>query len=193
MTLATSKRKGGDVPPLDQLYFEWLYSQVSPDDEEDPRKTHWKLLELLHRKEFVWDQIERDENRAEDGKAERMEFLRNTRTKISNRAESVWMEEPCSVLEMLVALAFRMAFQSIDDAHTPVFWFWEMMENLDLAKCTDADPIDEMTFHIIIERVLNREYGTKGAGGLFPLNHTKQNQQDVELWYQAEAYLLEHI
>lgn len=177
--------------PLDEDYFVWLYSQVGEVDLRNRAQTYWSLLKIFHEKEFTWTRkFEKDGNRAQAGKDLRKEFLRQTNTRISNRSERLWMDEGCSVLEMMVALSFKLAW---DGEGQPADWFWQMIDNLGLTECTDANPPDEMIINIVLDKVINREYGENGAGGLFPLTNTHEDQRDVELWYQAEAYLLERI
>ena len=62
--------------PLDEAYFTWLYSQVGSVKNRNRAKTYWKLLRILHGKEFTWTNIEKDANRAKDGMNLRRDFLR---------------------------------------------------------------------------------------------------------------------
>jgi hypothetical protein len=68
-----------------------------------------------------------------------------------------------------------------------------MIGNLGLLGCVDADPPDESVISDIVDRVTDRRYATNGAGGLFPLQNAEQDQRKIELWYQANAYLLERL
>lgn len=174
--------------PLDEAYFVWLYSQVGSVKLRNRSKTYWTLLRLLFQKEFTWpDRIERDANRAQDGKDLRRQFLQETGTKMD---EPGWLEYGCSFLEMLVALAWAVAFEG---GGTQEERFWEMIKNLGLIECTDAHPPDEVIVNHIIDKVNERDYAPNGAGGLFPLKNSNEDQRDVELWYQANAYLLERL
>jgi len=96
----------------------------------------------------------------------------------------------CSFLEMLVALSRRLAFQ---EEREPRDWFWEMMDNLGLAKHTDDYDYSEEEVNDILDRVIWRTYYTNGEGGLFPLRHASADQRHIELWYQMCAYLLERV
>lgn len=175
--------------PLDEAYFVWLYSQVGSVDNKNRSKTYWNLLRIFYGKEFTWLQkIERDENRAQDGRDLRREFLQETKTKTNDRG---WLEMPCSFLELLVALAWRLEFQSGEESQST--WFWILIDNLGLTECTDTHPPDEIIVNHILDKVMNRDYAKNGAGGLFPLKRATEDQRDVELWYQAEAYLLERL
>jgi hypothetical protein len=173
--------------PLDEAYFVWLYSQVGSVKLRNRSKTYWKLLRLLFQKEFTWQGIEKDGNRAQDGKDLRVQFLRETNTVVD---EEGWLEMGCSFLEMMIALAWQLAFEGGGEQHER---FWEMIDNLGLLDCTDAHPPDEAIVDHILNKVINRDYSPDGAGGLFPLQRTSEDQRRVELWYQANAYLLERL
>lgn len=173
--------------PLDETYFVWLYSQVGSVKLRNRSKTYWTLLRFFYQKEFTWDRIERDGNRAQDGKDLRHEFLRETGTPMD---EEGWLEMGCSFLELLIALAFKLQW---DGGGECGYWFWLMVQNLGLEECTDAYPPDEKIVDNILLKVTNRDYAYNGAGGLFPLMNPAEDQRDVELWYQLQAYLLERL
>lgn len=175
--------------PLDQAYFMWLYSQVGSVENRNLTKTYWKLLEILYQTEFTWREIENDANRAQDGKDFRREFLAESQRELS-KADEHWMDMGCSFLELLISISWKLEFQG---GETLGYWFWQLIENMGLIECTDASEIDETIVKHIITRVIERDYSPNGAGGLFPLTHTDKDQREVELWYQAEAYLLERL
>lgn len=168
--------------PLDEEYFHWLHRQVGSG-----RKNHTYLLERLFCKEFVWH-IPNDDNRAADGRELRQEFLHETG--ISDPPAN-WMWLGCSMLEMMVALARRLAFEGDGE---PRVWFWEMIRNIGLYHMTvkgknfptNVDMIDE-----VLDRIIWRNYNSDGSGGLFPLQFPGEDQRGVEIWYQMNAYLLE--
>ena len=60
--------------PIENLYFNWLYTKVSDVKNQTPTTKFDRLLILLHRTEFVW-LLSGDDNRAEDGRDLRIEFL----------------------------------------------------------------------------------------------------------------------
>lgn len=182
------ERKGVNTMPLDEAYFVWLYSQVGSVKNRNRSKTYWKLMRLLHQKEFTWSNIEMDENRAHDGRDLRRTFLDETGEVCD---ELSWMDMGCSMLELLVVLSGKLAWE--DDGMDQTGWFWQLIENLGLIECTDAYPPDPRIIDEILDKVIERDYASNGAGGLFPLSHSHEDQRDVELWYQAQAYLLERL
>ena len=173
--------------PLDEAYFVWLYSQVGSVKNRNRSKTYWKLLRLLHGKEFTWSNIEYDGNRAQDGRDLRLDFLRGTGTYVDDPA---WKELGCSMLELLIGLSRKLAFEGEGE---PSDWFWVLIGNLGLIDCTDVFPPDPRIVEEILDKVIDRKYADNGAGGLFPLEHPHEDQREVELWYQAQAYLLERL
>lgn len=174
--------------PLDEAYLVWLYSQVGSVKLRNRSKTYWTLLRLLYCKEFEWvERIPKDENRAKDGIDLRREFLDETGTRLD---DPDFLYRGCSVLEMFVALARQLEFEG---GGTQGEWFWVLIDNLGLTECTDTNPPEEDILYHIIDKVIDREYAPNGAGGLFPLQHPSEDQRDVEIWYQANAYLLERL
>lgn len=179
--------------PLDELYFVWLYDQVGDSKVKSPTRTYWRLLKLLFIKEFVWF-VPNDDNRIEDGKDLRYEFVEKTGLK---DVDQNWIQLGCSVLELMIALSRRLAFEAEGE---PRGWFWTLMENIGLGGYSDdhmrrADygylRWSEKSVDEILDRVLWRTYNSDGSGGFFPLNHPKEDQRNIELWYQLSAYLLE--
>ncbi len=170
--------------PIDELYFRWLYGQVGSLEERNPSRTYWELLRLLYIKPFIYI-IENDDNRAHDGLDLRREFIDQEGI---SEVEISWMQLHCSMLELLIGLSRRLAFE---DGGEPYLWFWQLIENLGLEQYNDNTRIPVSRINNILDRVINRTYNRKGHGGLFPLNHTKIDQRDVELWYQLNEYLIE--
>lgn len=170
---------------LDELYLHWLYGQIGSVRTRDKTKTYWSLARTLFRKEFVWF-VPNDDNRVEDGKDLRLEF------RVLNDMDEIdpdWMNMGCSMLEMMIALSRRLAFEAEGE---PREWFWELIDNLDI-YFSDAhfnkkneDKIDE-----VLDRVIWRQYKRNGKGGLFPLKESRRDQTDVEIWYQLNDYILE--
>lgn len=172
---------------LDQLYFEWLYSQVCSVKRKNPARTYWNLFRILFTTEFFWF-VPNDDNRVEDGKELRYDFMRDQQIDPDD-VDKDWLQTGCSMLELCIGLAKRLAFEtngSVDE------WFWELLENLDLRKYNDATHIPRAKVEDTLDRVNWRTYRRNGHGGLFPLcRPPRDDQREVELWYQLNAYLLE--
>lgn len=170
---------------IDDLYFEWLYGQIAAVTNRNPARSYWSLARQLYTTEFTWF-IPNDDNRAEDGKELRIEFLDLSNVSVTQD----WMELNCSMLEMLIALARRASFET---GLEPLWWFWKLMDNMELKNYTDITYNVAVTQDVQekLERVCQRTYRKNGRGGLFPLSHTIKDQTEVELWYQMATYLLE--
>lgn len=164
-------------------YFDWLCREAGALHNRNPHRTYWRLLHHLHLTPFRWS-IRNDDNRAEDGKFLREEYLD------WGASDPDMPDAPASILEMLVALSRRVAFESYG---SPADWFWKLLENLDMKHYTDAnwDDFVEQDVGQALELLNSRKYGEDGRGGLFPLRYPHTNQRRVELWYQMSAYILE--
>lgn len=171
---------------LDQLYFDWLYSQVCSVKVKNPTHTFRNLLHILYTKEFVWI-IPNDDNRALDGRELRYDFLREEELNLSPQ-DKRWMDLGCSMLELLIGIARRLEFETDVPAKD---WFWELLENLNLHKLNDERQISRHNVEEVLDRVIWRLYERDGKGGLFPLVHAEKDQRKVEIRYQLSEYIFE--
>lgn len=175
-------------------YFDWLYGQIGTLTDRNPLHSHWLLAEQLANKEFKWF-IPNDDNREADGKQLRVIY---SQTMEPFDHEAVF-DEPCSMLEMFIALAARVNYeaQGLGIADSTFEWFWLFMDNLGLRIYTDEAYLNfghDIEKHVdkTVNAFLERRYGRDGVGGLFPLKRATNDQRKTELWYQASAYLLEN-
>ena len=169
-------------------YFEWLYSKVFEEEEE---RSYRKLCWLLFDKEFYYT-IPMDDNRYADGISVRYQFADECdipNSAIANEIDS----RPCSVFEMMVALSLRMesiAYEERFGDRTP-FWFASMIKSLGLVNFVDERFNEDRAEHII-EMFLERMYKSNGEGGLFTIHDMPdKDMRDVEIWCQANWYLIE--
>ena len=181
---------GNGSEHLDEAYFTWLYGQVGSVQNRNPANNHWQLLKQLYISPF-YGYVPNDDNRCADGKDLRIEFLQDTGYPLEDPF-GLWFDLGCSMLEMIIALSRRAAFED-ESLGSPVEWFWRLVHNLMLDRYTDD--IFEISIQEEVEEVLDRlnrrTYQFDGSGGLFPLRHATQDQRAVELWTQMSAYLLE--
>lgn len=174
--------------PLDDIYIEWLYSHIGAVTNRNPSRSYWTLCGVLYREPFAYF-VPNDDNRAADGVALREEFLEGVGRHIRDED---WLELECSILEMLIALAKRFDFQEDGGVENR---FHEMLQNLELDHLTDQ-AFHERHLGVVRNkiRILNeRTYGKNGKGGLFPLQNPDEDQREVEIWYQFQAYCMERI
>jgi len=174
-------------------YFEWLKSLV--DASEDYSMLWWQL----HHTDYVWI-VDMDENRAADGKYLRYSFTVTAYDRIDYNPEEVeeYLSGPCSVFEMLVALAKRIEhdiMDDIDEGDRTGQWFNEMIANLGLDKYDDAH-YNSSEIEEIVWRFMGRKYPKNGKGNVF-LASQKVGQkggplfQYQEIWTQMQNYFLE--
>lgn len=172
---------------IENEYFNWMCNIV--DDGNVPGKRGYrKLLTALHAREFYFI-LPLDGDRACDGL-----YLRN-RFAWNNDYDELEIRDllsdiPCSVLEMMIALAIR-----IEEEHMGVAidWFWLMVLNLGLKGQRD-DVFDKMLVNGSIDILLERRYEPNGIGGLFIVaNKPGEDLRKVTIWYQMQWYLLENL
>ena len=168
-------------------YFNWLCKLVS-----DRQHTRFKeVLKLLHEKEFIYI-IDMDGNRYEDGIELRYRFAYECGHDYRIIA-SCLDTRPCSILEMMIALALRCEEHIMDDysiGNRTAQWFWDMMNSLGLGRMDDIH-VQKDVFDEIIDTFLNRNYAPNGKGGLFTVHNGRRDMRSVEIWYQACAYFNE--
>ena len=163
-------------------YMDWLY-EIICKDLFATNISYDQLLSYLSHREFTII-IPNDINRAKDGEDLRLRYQLVT-------GEYFESDEPCSVLEMMVALAIRCEESIMDNpayGDRTAQWFWAMIKNLGLYRMTD-DNFDIDYVSSVVDRFLNREYAPNGEGGLFKINNCRYDLRDVEIWYQLCWYL----
>lgn len=170
-------------------YGDWLLDLVGFS-----RKGYLQLMRSLHFIDFE-PLIGRDINRVKDGQELRKDYYDLTGISLwgSGTSSSYIPQrllENASVLEVLVALAFRIENEYIGDPADPrpEMIFWEMICNLGLQKYV-GKYYDEEEVHDILETWISRRYSYNGRGGIFPLKHPIKDQRKIEIWDQMMAYL----
>lgn len=175
---------------VNDSYFQWMYQLVCDVCPNKP--SYKKLLYFLHSTEFIY-RLALDGNRFDDGVELRYRFGYENdleQVKVSKYLD----DKPCSVLEMMIALAIRLEEHIMSDpevGNRTKMWFWDMIENLGLENMSD-DYFEEERVECIIQKFLERDYSPNGKGGLFRIERGKYSRydlRDVEIWYQACWYL----
>lgn len=174
-------------------YMNWLLSLIGG-------RSYFHLCKELHKTIFRWH-VSNDDNRIDDARGLKERFVWTIYQAPANRVIMQWIEGPCSVFEVLVALSERMADQ-LDEltgsGGHPEKCFVEFLVNLRLGGFTDGQSpngfsaIQELRIGDICQRLVERTYDADGRGGLFPLKKwPRKDRRDVELWYQMMDYLAE--
>lgn len=134
-----------------------------------------------------------DEDRARDGIQMRYEYdFQFGRNDISVAEELYGV--PCSVLEMLVALAGRCYDEFLcgfpEDEVNNFVIFWDMITTLGLKKYDN----NHFIFDEVHEKICNfceKNYEKNGLGGIFYIKSSNFDARKVEIWWQMQRYLNE--
>ena len=166
-------------------YFEWMCDVVCGKSFREPF-TYNRLLAFLHDVEFTYF-VPYDENRAAEGIALRYRYC------LLHECEDLeWcLTGPCSVLEMMVALAIRCEENIMDDPEIgdrTGQWFWGMITNMGIGAMHDAN-YDEILVRDVVARFLDRDYEPDGRGGLFRVKGWHRDMRTAEIWHQLMAYI----
>lgn len=158
-------------------YYIWLLDRIGVLCGE--YKDYLLLAQHLFHTEYTYV-LQMDENRAEAGLR-----LRSLYAQTYGVYEEEVYNGPCTVLEMLEALAERISF---DTGDTIQCWFWEMLDNLGLTDYRDdayrISDIDE-----ILYSWMNRQYDQYGHGSIFPIEDCPNDMRSMEIWDQMNLYL----
>ena len=173
---------------INEDYFEWLYEGMC-GNRYSKNISYRKLLEHLHNTNFRYT-ISNDKNRASDGIDLRYSFALSQGCEDEPELITDYLKGPCSVFEMMVALAQRcesvMDDPKIGDRTGQ--WFWGMINNLGLGGMND-NRYDKQYVNDVIDTFLDREYKSNGKGGLFTIRNCEYDLREVEIWYQLCRYL----
>ena len=173
---------------INEDYFEWLYEGMC-GNRYSKNISYRKLLEHLHNTNFRYT-ISNDKNRASDGIDLRYSFALSQGCEDEPELITDYLKGPCSVFEMMVALAQRcesvMDDPKIGDRTGQ--WFWGMINNLGLGGMND-NRYDEQYVNDVIDTFLDRDYKSNGKGGLFTIRNCEYDLREVEIWYQLCWYL----
>ena len=180
---------------MNDAYFHWLCGLIG----DYFRGNYQKLLWKLYRTNFVWE-LEYDENRAADGLFLRKIYCQEVGWYDNSQSlappfgsREEWLESPCSVLEMMIALAKKaedFIMYNPEIGNRTSVWFWQMLENLGL------DVYDDIHFFPaeidrILDIFLHRKYDSHGNGSAFPIQNCCRDLRKTDLWWQLNAYLEE--
>lgn len=167
-----------------KTYFKWM-CQLVCNERYFKRLSYQRLLIYLDSIDFMVI-VPMDDNRAKDGIDLRYRFEYETGVPIYDLRN-----KPCSVLEMMIALAIRCEEHIMDDDNIgdrTGQWFWNMIVNLGLGSMSDAQ-FDKKYVDNVVLNFLNRDYAPNGKGGLFTINNCRYDLRTVEIWYQMCWYL----
>lgn len=172
---------------IENEYFDWL-CDVACDGDRFRIMSYYNLFYALHERDFWWS-INNDENRSEDGISLRSRFA-SVKGYDQNRI-FISLSWPCSVFEMMIALALHCEEDIMDDpqiGNRTTQWFWGMIRSLGLMGMRDQY-FDQEGVDNILDVFLDRQYTPIGEGGLFTIKKCTSDLRDVEIWHQLCWYL----
>lgn len=177
---------------IEYCYFQFLMRLINNERPQPPARNYGVLLRFMYNMEFEYT-IPLDENRAYDGL--NLRYLFSTEAPYNYNDILNALDEPCSILEMIIGLAHRIETDITcepDGIDRTSEWFWQMISSLDLEDMTDSNFNSDRVIDIL-RRFLNRRYAKNGRGGLFTVNNYDGDMRDIEIWYQANIWLNEKI
>ena len=177
-----------DSYDLDRAYYAWL-TDMLPSLRQSYSRLLWKLFDTP----FV-PSLPMDRNRLGDGLSLRDRFIWERKGGCSSEADRNWLAaytRPCSMLEMMIALALRCEEEYMTgytDLDPVGQWFHPMLYSLQLSNQTDGR-FDPIAVDCRLRDFMQRKYQPNGLGGLFYIPDCREDLRQVEIWYQAMTYL----
>lgn len=171
---------------ISDKYLDWMINLVCEGRYAGPN-SYRKLLTYLHGTEFIY-YLPRDGDRATDGVDLRYRFA-YCNPEIPNAER--YITGPCSVLEMMIALAIRCEEQIMVDpkiGDRTGQWFWKMIASLGLGGMIDSR-FNRFYAEEVVYKFLNREYEPDGRGGLFRIRNCGCDLREIEIWNQLSYFL----
>lgn len=163
-------------------YFRWLCDEAGLF--KGGMWVYTELIKSLFHKEYTYS-FYSDKNRAMAGILLRAHYAQEEGIFVDDVYPG-GLDSPCTVLEMLLAIARRLKF---DVGRTTPEWFWELISNLEL------DRFDDLSFAIncvndILDKWMNHQYELNGKGSIFPMGDDfTGNTQVMGVWEQMNLYL----
>lgn len=181
---------------LEDLYYEWILTQLDPDGVSEEVAY---IGGLLHACPFE-RRVGLDINRAKDGANLRKDFLNQmSDANFDPHVTNDLLMLECSWFEMLVALSQRLDY--IYDGGVEGR-FIELISNLGLedflhfhtTRTEEEEDSDQREVFILTGVVNNNLIDRNGKGGIFPLKKRDHpDQREVEIWDQQAAYFTERL
>lgn len=169
--------------------LEWINDKILPIHR------HKNLFKRLYDIEFV-PILPLDSNRIQDGVSLRYKYAEEHDIH-QDVIDSLYDNSTCSVLEMMVGLAYRMEDQFMSDGEygdRTITWLWVMLKSMGLYYINDdVYSEDPDQFNAIIENIvlifLSREYEPDGTGSLFKIPNCQVDLRDTEIWSQMCMFI----
>lgn len=181
-----------DIIIIRNNYLNWLYENMC--NGRVIVYTYHDLFRALYNTEFR-SFIDMDENREQDGCDLRYRFINYIKDDHYEHYSlddiEKALDKPCSVLELMIALAIRCEENIMSDpsyGNRTQQWFWNMIANLGLHDMQDGS-FDEVIFKKIMTTFIERRYTHDGKGSLFYVRNCSEDMRNLEIWKQLFIYL----
>jgi hypothetical protein len=156
-------------------YYIWLCDLVNLETHSG----YSKLVSFLYDTEFVWSVV-KDSNRSGDGKMLREDYIHESSWYDISFEE--WFDEPCSLLEMLIALARRTRIDLMPEFDIETSdWFWIFIKNLGFDRYDDRCEFDEKFVTLFQKKVSHF--------GFCDTFLEKRAFLDADIWQKLQAFL----
>lgn len=188
-------------------YYIWLCDMI----DLETHSGYSDLISFLYNTEFTWS-VPTDSNRAQDGKNLRADYICD-----NPDDEGEWLDDPCSWLEMLIALARRVRVDLMPDFDIELEgWFWQFVNNKERKNyrfennkerqnykqnCRNSNK-ERQNYRILTDflpenlplfqefATFSEECGKKVAKKV--ANDEKKWQMDEDIWRKINRYLAEN-
>ena len=159
-------------------YYIWLCDLV----DLEAHSGYSNLISFLYDTEFVWSVV-KDSNRAGDGKQLRYDYIDCFGDIESIDYDSMnWLNEPCSLLEMLIALARRTRIDIMPEfGNDTADWFWIFVKNLGFDSYDDGCIFDEKFGPLFQKKVVTFGFWTTFS--------EKRDFSGVDIWHKLQSWL----
>lgn len=168
---------------LEQSYYEWLLELAIA-----PTFRYTRLCEELYSIRF-YAMNESDQNRASDGLSLRWRFAYLNHIP-QEEYEGLKTGHPCSVLEVMVAMAVRCEeeFLATREDYAIPHLFYQMLENIGIQTMDDLR-YSASVVRTQIHKTIERDYTPNGRGNFFYIPGYPGDLRTTELWLQMTAYV----
>ena len=162
-------------------YYEWLVNLIN-------LPFYSKIIHELSTIPFTYI-IESDENRIYDGLNLRYRYAYEHKLDPETRVR-LKKHGPCSVLEVMVAMALRADEEYMTSSGEKQVgkWFFKMIQSMNLENQNDL-LYNATVVQTRVANVLKRNYLPNGEGSFFHIPNYGGDMRTVDLWYQMMAYL----
>ena len=179
---------------LKENYFNWIVCSIF--DDENAMLDYFDLLSKLHGIVFMYT-LNLDENRIKDAQDLRYTFANIAGYSEAQVCQELDLELP-SMLEVMAALIFRVQDSILCGYDIPKITnqdiFLDMLHSLKIDNLKGNLYDDDCKYlYDVVYTLFVHGYTYNGEGGLFTVEHPRDDMRDTEIWYQCMWYLNEKM